>query len=243
MAKKDSYVNAEILSNDRVGDDVYKLVLKGNFKGEPGQFYMLKSWDLYPLLSRPFSICDITADTISFLYLVVGAGTELLRDLHAGDNISLLGPLGNGFELGDYERVAIVSGGIGIAPMLYLAKRLNCKIDLYAGFREYDYFMSEISPYVDNIYLSSDTGVVGHHGNVIEIYQDNYDQVFACGPNPMLNALKEKGSQDKIQLSLESHMACGIGACLGCTVNTTDGMKRVCVDGPVFISSEVLFDA
>ena len=86
--------------------------------------------------------------------------------------------------------------------------------------------------------------MVGHKGNVLEIYNDNkYDQVYACGPNPMLNALKNVSDQEKLQLSLESHMACGIGACLGCTVNTTDGMKRVCVDGPVFTSSEVFFDA
>lgn len=244
MAKKDSYIESEILSNERVGDDVYKLVLSGNFEGQPGQFYMLKNWDLHPLLSRPFSICDITADTITFLYLVVGTGTRLLKDLHKGDKISLLGPLGNGFEFGDYKKVAIVSGGIGIAPMLYLAKKLNCQVDLYAGFRDYDYFIKEMSPYVDNIFLSSDTGMVGHKGNVLEIYNDNkYDQVYACGPNPMLNALKNVSDQEKLQLSLESHMACGIGACLGCTVNTTDGMKRVCVDGPVFTSSEVFFDA
>ncbi|MDO5719059.1 MAG: dihydroorotate dehydrogenase electron transfer subunit [Tissierellia bacterium] len=244
MASKDSYINAAVLSNEKVGDNVYKLMLKGNFEGEPGQFYMLKNWDLFPLLSRPLSICDISRDTITFLYLVVGKGTKLLSELHNGDHISLLGPLGNGFKIDEYKKVAIVSGGIGIAPMLYLAKRLNCKIDLYAGFREYDYFIKDLSPYVDNIYLASDLGAVGQKGNILTIYEDkDYDQVFACGPNPMLAALKNVSNPKKLQISLENHMACGIGACLGCTVQTNEGMKRVCVEGPVFIAEEVLYNA
>ncbi len=244
MEKKNSYRPGIIVANEKVGENVYKLVVSGKFKGNPGQFYMLKAWDIQPLLSRPFSICDLSEDTITFLYLVVGTGTQILSKMHQGDRLDLLGPLGNGFDYKGVKSCAIVTGGIGIAPMLYLARELNASIDIYAGFRDKDYFLDELRPYAANIFISSDHGTVGVKGNVCDIFIDKgYDSVFSCGPNPMFAGLKALTDPTKLQISMESHMACGIGACLGCTVPTLDGMTRVCMDGPVFRAEEVNLDA
>lgn len=238
-----SYKAGEIISNEKLIDDVYIMEIRGDFEGSPGQFYMVKSWGSYPLLSRPLSICDLDGDTISFLYLVVGKGTKMFSDLKEGEKIKLLGPLGNGFKLNE-GKSAIVAGGIGLAPMKYLARSLDVKPDLYVGFKDKAYFIEEMEDLVGNIFISSDTGNVHTKGNVLDVYENkNYKTIYACGSNPMLNALKKVVDADSIQLSLEAHMACGIGACSGCTVMTDDGYKKVCHDGPIFEAREVRLDA
>ena len=238
-----SYKAGEIISNEKLIDDVYIMKIRGDFEGRPGQFYMVKSWDSYPLLSRPLSICDLDDDTISFLYLVVGKGTKMFSDLKEGEKIKLLGPLGNGFKLNE-GKSAIVAGGIGLAPMKYLARSLDVTPDLYVGFKDKAYFIEEMEDLVGNIFISSDTGNVHTKGNVLDVYENkNYKTIYACGSNPMLNALKKVVDADSIQLSLEAHMACGIGACSGCTVMTDDGYKKVCHDGPIFEAREVRLDA
>lgn len=238
------YKKAEIISNDYLGENVYKMVVKGKFEGRPGQFYMLRNWENDPILSRPLGVVDLTEESITFLYMVVGRGTDAFSKLKAGQTISLLGPRGNGFMLGDYNKVAIACGSVGIAPMMLLAKELKCKVDLYAGFRDYDFFVKDFEGLVDNIYISSDNGKVGFHGNVLQLMKEkniDYDMVFACGPMPMLRAMAKELNNDKLQLSMEAHMACGFGACLGCGIKTKEGTKRVCHDGPVFYASEVDF--
>lgn len=221
--------------------------LKGDFIAEPGQFFMVRTWDIDPILSRPFSVCDIRDGNIVFLYLVVGKGTNILKNLKIGSFVDVLGPLGYGFRYKNIKKTAIVSGGIGIAPMLLLAKKLKeqgSSIDFYAGFREEDYFLEYLRQYVDNIYISSDSGKVGIKGNVLTIFNDNsYDAVFSCGPNIMLKNLAEITDKSKLQVSLESNMACGIGACLGCNINTISGGKRICVEGPVFYAKEVYYES
>lgn len=239
------YKVGEILSNEHVGENVYKMVVKGQFQGKPGQFYMLRNWENDPILSRPLGLCDLTDDTITFLYMVFGRGTNNFSELKPGVNIKILGPLGNGFTLVENKRVAILSGAVGIAPMYYLAKNLNCKIDLYAGFRDFEFFADEFTDLVDNIYISSDNGKTGFHGNVLELFKETnkkYDFIYACGPNPMLRAICNELESNKVEVSLESHMACGFGVCLGCSIETTKGMKKVCHDGPVFNGDEVIFN-
>lgn len=237
-----AYKTNKIIYNKEVGKNVFLMKIQGKFEGKPGQFYMVRSWDSYPLLARPLSICDIEEDGILFLYLVVGKGTEEFSRLKEGDNISTLGPLGNGFELTNNKKAAIIAGGIGLAPMKYLARSLDNKVDLYVGYANEDYFLDEMEEYVNEITISSDNGKVGRKGNVLEIFEDkNYDVIYACGPNGMLEAIKNKVDIENIQLSLESNMACGIGACSGCTISTTKGYLRVCHDGPVFQASEVNF--
>lgn len=237
------YKKGIILSNEKVGKDVYKMVLKGEFEGKPGQFYMLKAWNGYPLLARPLSICDKDDKTITFLYLIVGKGTEILSKLHAEDEIDLLGPLGNGFEIKKGKKIALIAGGIGIAPLLYLAKSLEGSIDLYAGFKYEPYFTDEFENFTEEILISTEDGNTGVKGYVTNLVKDEYDQVYVCGPNSMMKAVQELNLNSEVFLSLEAHMACGIGACLGCGVKTSEGVKRVCYDGPVFEASEVIFDA
>lgn len=240
---KDSYKEAIIISNKEISPNIYEVILRGNFEGKPGQFYMMKGWDsLDPFLPRPISIADLEAGKITFLYEVRGRGTHIISKLREGDSLSILGPLGNGFNLEEKGKVAIISGGIGIAPILYLAKELKGQVDLYAGFRNKSYFTDKIEPYVDNLRISTEDGSVGHKGFVTDLFNPKeYDLVLTCGPTPMMEKIM-KMCKDTVPLhiSMESRMACGIGACLGCTVETTRGMERVCKDGPVFKAEEVI---
>ena len=240
---KDSYKDGIIYSNKEISPNIFKLVLDGDFKGKPGQFYMIKGWNsLNPFLPRPISIADLKDGKITFLYEVRGKGTHIISKLKEGDTLSILGPLGNGFDLNQKGKIALISGGVGIAPMLYLAKELKGQVDLYSGFRSGSYFTNDIKPYVNNIHISTEDGSVGHKGFVTELFDPSeYDLVLTCGPTPMMEVLM-KMCKDAVPLyiSMESRMACGIGACLGCTIKTTRGMERVCKEGPVFKGEEVI---
>ena len=239
---KNNYVSAKIIRNEKVDEGIYLMELEGKFEGNPGQFYMLKAWKEYPLLPRPLSIYDLDEEKISFLYAVVGKGTGIMSDLKTGAKIEVLGPLGNGFPLEEDKKIALVAGGIGLAPMKYLARKLKGNIDLFAGFRSSSYLMDDMSEFVDNITVTTNNGNEGEKGFVTDYIKDEYDIVYACGPNPMMNSLKNLNLTAKSYYSLEAHMACGIGACLGCAVETTKGIKRVCHEGPVFKGEEVIFD-
>ena len=243
-----NYVESEIIENTHIGENVYKLKVRGKFEGRPGQFYMIRSADKDPLLSRPLAICDIDDESLTMLYMVFGRGTKEFTKLLPSQKIKLLGPLGNGFKILDYKKVAVVSGSVGLAPMYYLCKLLDTKVDLYSGFSDGAFYVDEFKDYVDNIYISSDSGKVGFKGNVVELLEDEgkmneYDQIFVCGTNPMAKAMMENFDNSIMQVSFEARMACGIGVCLGCSVKTTEGMKRACVEGPVFNASEVILDA
>lgn len=236
------YKKVEILENKEISPSIYLMKVKGEFDAKPGQFYMIKCFEDTNLLPRPISICDIEGDTLVLLYAVVGKGTKIMSEKKIGEEIEVLGPLGNGFytEGKENKKLAIVGGGIGIAPLLYLAKNLNAEIDLYLGYRDEVYFVDEFKPYVNNIFITTNTGSVGHEGYVTEILEDKYDEIFVCGPEPMMGAIKKLGFKSPIQLSMESRMACGIGACLACSCKTSNGMKRMCKEGPVFYTDEVM---
>lgn len=239
---KKGYSDGVILSNIEISPNIYKLVLSGDFQGKPGQFYMLRGWNgLDPLLPRPISIANLDDGNITFLYEVRGTGTHIISTLSIGDKLSVLGPLGNGFELNENKKIALVSGGIGIAPMLYLSKSLKKKPDLFVGFRKDIYLIDEFLPNTENIYVATEEGTFGYKGYIVDIFEpQNYDLVISCGPIPMMKALVEKCKGIvPVSISMESRMACGVGACLGCTVDTIRGMERVCKDGPVFIGEEV----
>ncbi len=241
---KQSYTKGVIHSNIQVATNIYELKIEGNFKGEAGQFYMIKGWEVNPFLSRPISICDISEGVITFLYEVRGKGTHIISQLKTGDILELLGPLGSGFDMDLEGNIAIISGGIGIAPMIYLGKKLNANIDFYCGFRHEVYCVNRIESHVGNVFISTEDGTVGHKGFVTELFiPKKYDLVLTCGPIPMMERVVNmcKGKVP-VYVSMESRMACGIGACLGCTVETTSGMKRVCKEGPVFLGEEVVFN-
>lgn len=217
-----------------------------------GQFFMLRSWGAFeqPFLSRPISLhsWDAETKTVDFLYEIKGTGTKRLAELKAGDKIQLTGPSGNGFDLQSLQpgcKVALVGCGIGSAPMYQTAKELNAKgikPDGFFGFRDEPFGMERFRGLCGVVRVSTDSGAAGFHGQVTGILDaEKYDIVLTCGPVPAMKAVYEKckAAGVKCMVSMENRMACGIGACLGCTCHTADGPKSVCKNGPVFEASEV----
>ena len=233
----------EITENTKVSSDVFKMKLKGDLSSikNSGEFVEIKLDGYY--LRRPISVCEFNSNELVLLYKVLGHGTLDMSTYPVGKKLDVLVGLGNGFDLSkEYGRVALVGGGIGVAPLLELAKRLRDKnkqqkIDLYTGFRDEIYLVDDFKEYVNEIKISTNTGKHGHKGFVTEILNvEEYDTVLCCGPEVMMKAVVEmcKEKNVKVYVSMEKHMACGVGACLVCTCKTKDGNKRTCKDGPVF---------
>ncbi len=239
------YATNKILKNTKVYKNIFIMTVSGNYDIIPGQFFMVRSWGIELLLSRPLSVFDAGCGYVSFLYEIRGRGTKILSGMKAGDSISMLGPLGNGFDLSNIKgRAAMVAGGIGLTPMLYTAKKMvGCEVDLYAGFREDVYIVDKFKEYVDNIYLATDSGKAGHKGFITDIFDPKkYSVVLCCGPWTMMEKVIKKCIKCDVPIfiSMERRMACGVGACLGCTCKTKNGNKRVCKDGPVFNGRDVI---
>jgi dihydroorotate dehydrogenase electron transfer subunit len=211
-----------------------------------GQFYMLRAWGQYPVFSRPISVFDSDGETVSFLYKVVGRGTEIFSGLKAEDDITLRGPLGSSFPQVP-GKIAMVGGGVGIAPFYLAAKQLeaaeaDCRIDLYLGF-------SDRAILTDDYRKVAEKVIVNVGGFITdEIDPAGYDHIFTCGPEVMMRVLYEKckkagaAEAGKLYVSMESRMACGVGACYVCSCRTADGNKKVCKDGPVF-KGEAVFES
>ena len=202
----------KVIRNEYVGEEMYLMEVEGKFKGEMGQFYMLRAWDNYPLLSRPISIHDISENSITFLYKVVGEGTKILSKLKSSESIKLEGPYGNGYEKVE-GKVALVGGGIGVAPLYLVAKNIP-NSDAYLGFRnepilidKYNEICNEVNVAVGNTFVT----------DIIDV--EKYDYILTCGPTPMMEKLVSmvEKTNTKLFVSLENHMACGVGACLVCT--------------------------
>lgn len=235
------YLKVPVINNETVAENIYRMDVGGEFAAEPGQFFMVRSPGGGPLLSRPLSVSDVSPGRLTFLYAAVGEGTAILSHKKPGDTVQLLGPLGNSYHVKSGRKTALIGGGIGIAPLLYIAKTAPMKPDIYLGFRDLPYFEKELKFYARSLQIATETGVVGYHGLVTDMKNWNdYDEVFACGPTAMLETLSRQALNCNLFLSLERHMACGIGACLGCSVETANGMKRVCKDGPIFPARELI---
>lgn len=228
-----------ILENRRLSDEYYFMKVEHKNNAKMGQFYMLRSWGgSAPLLSRPISIFDRDETTVSFLYKVVGVGTEIMKNMKVGDKINILGPYGNSFP--EVEgKIAMVGGGVGIAPLYFASKVLkenpNNHVDIFFGLRNEEILRDELTGVCHNLLLKVD-------GRVNEEFDyDDYDYVFTCGPEPMMIAVYEcsKGKKAKVYVSMERHMGCGIGICYVCTCHTKHGNKLVCKDGPVFLGEDV----
>jgi dihydroorotate dehydrogenase electron transfer subunit len=205
------------------------------------------------LLRRPISICDADGENVRFVFEVKGAGTRDLAAMEIGDTIDIMGPLGNSFIDGEYKKPVLIGGGIGIFPLYMLAKKLDSP-KIFLGFREKSrVIMEEEFKAAGNVKIATDDGSYGYHGFAVSAAEQAIDEdgcgvIYACGPMPMLKAVKAMAEKRNIpcRLSLEQRMGCGIGACLVCSCATvfegTDKYKRVCKDGPVFWSTEVTLD-
>ncbi len=210
---------------------------------------MVRAWEKEPVLSRPLSLHKLEKDKIYFLYQVCGEGTEILKSLKAGDDIKVTGPLGNGFDTEAMKgRIAIVAGGIGVAPFNHVAEKLKENtnvesVDLYGGFRSEVYAVEEMKKNLNSVYISTEDGNLGQKGYVTEnLNLKGYDMVLCCGPEIMMNKVINicKEQRVKVLVSTEKRMACGVGACLVCTCKTKNGNKRSCKDGPVFPGEDLV---
>jgi dihydroorotate dehydrogenase electron transfer subunit len=218
---------------------------------KPGQFLSLYCKSGNRLLPRPISICEINnvKGELRLVYRVAGQGTEEIAGYQVGDSIGVMGPLGNGFPL-EEKKVILIGGGIGIPPMLELAKQIPGEKNIVLGYRDTTFLNEEFLPY-GNLYIATEDGSIGTKGNVLDAIRENGlvgELIYACGPTPMLKGIQAYGIDKGIKtyLSLEERMACGIGACLACVCKTKEkdhhtnvNNTRICKDGPVFSGEEI----
>ena len=250
-----------VVSQEQLADGIFSMWIQTEAAktARPGQFISMYTNDGSKLLPRPISICEIDTETskLRVVYRVTAekTGTEQFSKMKAGDTLPIIGPLGNGFplEAGKGKRAFLIGGGIGVPPILELAKQLDCEKQIILGYRDRQTFLvNELKKYAD-VYIATEDGSVGTKGNVLNAIEENNlsaDIIYACGPTPMLRALKEYGQKNNIEtwISMEEKMACGIGACLACVCksknkdhHTNVNNKRICKDGPVFLAQEVEF--
>ena len=257
MPKK---VIAELVSKEMLVEGIFKFSVKApeiSSIAKPGQFLEIKVTDTTePFLRRPISIYNIDGENVEFIFQVKGKGTELLSNKNVGDKIDILGPLGKGnFTVKEYSNVAIIGGGIGTYPLYELTKELKGKtnINVYLGFRDKSLVtcekeFEEIG--LNKLVVATDDGSYKEKGFAIDfmkkdIEEHKVDKIFACGPLPMLRAVKAFAVENNIpcEVSLEERMGCGIGACLGCAIQIGTGENarygHVCKDGPVFNAKDV----
>ncbi len=255
MAKQKE--NAVVHSQEQLADGIYSMWINTEAAkdAKPGQFISMYTTDGSKLLPRPISICEIDKENgrLRVVYRVTGpkTGTEEFSKLKAGDIIPVIGPLGNGFPKKE-KKAFLIGGGIGIPPMLQLAKELNCEKQIVLGFRDELFLMDEFKKQ-GKVYVATEDGSAGTEGNVLDAIRENgldAEIIYACGPMPMLRALKEYAEKNHIEcwISMEERMACGIGACLACVCQSKEKdahsnvkNKRICKEGPVFRAEEVEF--
>jgi dihydroorotate dehydrogenase electron transfer subunit len=255
-------VLAELLNKVELVKGIYKYTVKAPEiakDAKAGQFLEIKVSETgEPFLRRPISIYNIDRDSgiVEFIFQVKGRGTELLSQIEVGKSIDIMGPLGFGsYNVKEYKNVAIIGGGIGTYPLYELAKELKGKanINVYLGFRDKSLVtcekeFEEIG--LNKLVVTTDDGSYKEKGFAIDfmkkdIEEHSVDMIFACGPLPMLRAIRQYAIDNNIpcQISLEERMGCGIGACLGCAVKVTSGKEprfgHVCKEGPVFNASDV----
>ena len=256
----------KIIENKKVKGAYYKIILEAPVlfkKSLPGQFAMLKVTDgLVPLLRRPLGVHAISGDRVEFLYEVLGEGTRILSERKPAEYIDIIGPLGNGFNYQlpvTHCRVPLlIAGGMGVAPLVFLAEKLRVnrgakvKIPFLLGAKTKDRIVcvDELKKHGCQVEITTDDGSQGYKGRVTELLDNvlstidyRLSTIYACGPKPMLKAVCVLSKKYLIpaQVSLEEHMACGIGACLGCVVSTRTGYARVCKDGPVFPAEQIVW--
>lgn len=248
-----------VTSQECIAPGVYSMWMKTDKIAEEaaaGQFISIYCKEGSRILPRPISICEVDkqAKQLRIVYRVVGKGTDEFSSYRQGDEIKVLGPLGNGFFLRE-KSAMLIAGGIGIPPMVELAKELKesgvKNILSVIGYRDGNLFLKEELEKYSTVYVATEDGSAGSQGNVMNAIEEHAltaEVIYSCGPKPMLRAVKEFGLSNNIetQISLEEKMACGIGACLACVCQSTEvdahshvHNKRICKDGPVFDAREV----
>ncbi len=235
---------AKIISNKKLNEEHFLLTIESENNAKMGQFYMLSLNNQKMMLPRPISIYDRTEKQLQFLIKIGGEGTKELSELKENDFIEIQDVCGNGFPQ-VAGKIALVGGGCGIAPMNLVLKELKAydkssEIDVYLGYGKEAFLVEGFKPLANEV-------IVNIGGYIIEDVDFNkYEYIFVCGPNIMMQKLHEKAkannSNAKIYVSLEKRMACGTGICLCCSTKLKEGNKRVCKDGPVFLSDEVYYD-
>lgn len=256
-------MEGKIVRNQKINDKYYLLEIKSEEfvrEAKVGQFLMINTrhqdYTNDPLLRRPLGVADINGSNFSLIYMIVGKGTRQLSEMRKGEPISFSAPLGSTFSLVENQRTALLAGGIGIAPVYWLAKTLKeqgCVVDLYYGGRTVDdvVMLEELKEITDHLIVTTDDGSAGIKGLVTEPFSENiasYDMVYSCGPKGMLRAVSEISVEADlpVEVSLDERMACGLGACLGCIIYVKEGdevvQKRCCVEGPVFDGSKVVWE-
>ncbi|MDR1101558.1 MAG: dihydroorotate dehydrogenase electron transfer subunit [Clostridiales bacterium] len=252
----------KIVDKERLNDMIYSFQIDAAAiarQAKPGQFlHILPEGNV--TLRRPISICEINDNRVRFIFEVVGEGTRLIAKKQVGETLNVLGPLGKGFGLYrniDMPKIMLIGGGIGVFPLLQLAKdaKLSVKANSFTyvvlGFRSKKHVVLEndFNRYANKLHITTDDGTCGEEGFVTAparriIDSEEIDGIFACGPKPMLKEVAKLAKNAGIycEVSMEQRMACGIGTCVGCVIKTTSGYKSVCKDGPVFDASEVDFD-
>ncbi len=265
MMGKKMKKEARVLSQRLLADGIYELWLETEMAQDarPGQFVGVYPTNKSTLLPRPISICEVDKEksALRLVYRVVGTGTAEFALYQPGDYIMLLGVLGNGFPIDAAagKKAVVMGGGIGVPPLLETAKQLQNmttkaeSVTAVMGYRNDDTFLSEDFEKYSSLVIASEDGSVGTKGNVLDAMRQQdveCDVIFACGPMPMLRAIKTYATEKKIKayVSLEERMACGVGACLGCITKTKNvdehshvNNARICTDGPVFDADELDF--
>ena len=240
IQKEKVKLTAKVVSQEALTDDICSMWIQADEiakAAKPGQFISVYTKDKSKVLPRPISLCEIDKEQgrLRIVYRVVGAGTKEFSAYQAGDDIEIMGPLGNGFPLKE-KKAFLIGGGIGIPPMLELAKNLNCEKQMVLGYRDVLFLNNEFEQY-GRVYAATEDGSAGTKGNVIDAIRENgldAEIIYACGPTPMLRALKAYAAEH------------GIGACLACVCKSKDidehshvHNQRICKDGPVFAAEEV----
>ena len=257
-------IMAELVKKEQLKPDIFKFSVKAPSivkEAKPGNFIEIRVTDqLDPFLRRPISIYNLDRENgiLEFIFQVKGKGTELLAKREEGKTIDIVGPIGYGtFKYEDYEKIAIIGGGIGVFPLYELAKCAKAdhkKVTTYLGFRSKDFVVleDEFAKVSNELVLTTDDGSYAEKGFAInylekDIEAGKIDAIYACGPLPMLKAVQKLAIEKEIpcQISLEEKMACGLGVCLGCAVKTAKSPKdapeywHVCKAGPVFNAKDV----
>ena len=236
----------EIISNEALTRDVYKMVLSGDTSAVTncGQFVNIQLDGLF--LRRPISVCDYDAETLTIIYKVVGKGTEAMAGMKSGEKLDILTGLGNGYDLTlSGENPVLLGGGVGVPPMYNLAKKLVAegkKVSVILGFNTESeiFYENEFKALGCDVTVTTVDGSYGVKGFVTDALPENYTYFYTCGPEPMLKAVY-KATTTSGQMSFEERMGCGFGACMGCSCKTLTGYKRICKEGPVMKKEEILW--